>query len=260
MALKIMTLNINGLNCKIKQKHLFDFIKDNHINLISLQEHNLKNSSDLLDIFYEQFHVIINESINLKGGTAILIDKNNMCSSIHKIEKSSDSRITSVKFRIDNKYLHMLNVYAPSGSKFHQEREDLFKNQILYYLRNNLSNTILCGDFNCITSVKDKTKNGHCPVSKALQLTLNNLRLKDIWCMHHSQVEYTYYRENYGSRIDRIYAADLKENLKNILVKPISFSDHNSVIAEVDVKCNIGMGKYYWKLNTRLLEIDEIEK
>ena len=60
VALKLMTVNINGLNCKRKQNLLFDYIKENRINFISLQEHNLKNGNDLLYIFYEQFHVIIN--------------------------------------------------------------------------------------------------------------------------------------------------------------------------------------------------------
>ena len=178
--LNIMSLNINGLNCKKKQKVLYDFIKENNLNVINLQEHNLKDSNNLLDVFYEQFHVIINETINLKGGTAVLVDKCNINSKIQKIEMSPDSRITSVKFSIEKEHLHMLNIYAPSGSKFHQEREDLFNNQILYYLRNNLSNTILCGDFNCIVNVKDKTKNGHCPVSKALEISLNNLKLTNM--------------------------------------------------------------------------------
>ena len=69
-----------------------------------------------------------------------------------------------------------------------------------------------------------------------------------------------FFRENYGSRIDRIYAADLKEHFKSISVKPISFSDHNCVIGEVDVNCNIGIGRYYWKLNTKLLELNGIEQ
>ena len=83
VALKLMRVNIKGLNCEIKQNLLFDFIKENHISFIRLQEHNLKNGSDLLYIFYEQFHVIINESINLL--IVILIDKNNMCTSVKKI-------------------------------------------------------------------------------------------------------------------------------------------------------------------------------
>ena len=36
---------------------------------------------------------------------------------------------------------------------------------------------------------------------------------------------------------------------------PISFSDHNCVIVELDVDCNVGMENYYWKLNAILLEL-----
>ena len=208
MKLKIMTLNINGLNSKKKQHLFFDFIRENNVHVINLQEHNLKDKANLIDMFYDYYHVFVNESINLKGGTATLIDKR-ITDNIIQVEKSADARILSIKIVINNKRLHFLNIYAPSGSKFHQEREDLFKTQILYYLRNNLSNTILSGDFNCIINAKDKTKNGLCPISKSLQTTVNNLKLKDIWNLLNNHIEYTYFRENYGSRIDRIYAAEL---------------------------------------------------
>ena len=161
---------------------------------------------------------------------------------------------------INNKRLHILNIYAPSGSQHHQEREDLFKNQILYYLRNNLSNTILCGDFNCITHVRDKTKKGTCPISKSLQQTVKNLDLKDVWNCMHDNVEYTYFRENYGSRIDRIYAGDLKDKITSINVQPVTISDHSCVITKINLDCNISLGKFYWKLNNKLLELENIEE
>ena len=130
----------------------------------------------------------------------MLIDKR-ITDDIILIEKSPDARITSVKMAIGKNRLHILNIYAPSGSKFQKEREDFFKHEILYYLRNNLNNTILGGDFNCITNVKDKSKNGTCPVSRGLQSTVNNLNLKDIWHTCNDNVEFTYFRENYGSRM-----------------------------------------------------------
>ena len=126
-GLKLITLNINGLNCKKNQQLFFDFIKENNIKIVNLQEHNLKDSNVLIDVFYEHFHVIVNESIFLKGGTAVLIDKTSINSEIISIEKSFDARITSVKFKINGKRMHVLNIYAPSGSKFLQEREDMFK-------------------------------------------------------------------------------------------------------------------------------------
>ena len=96
----------------------------------------------------------------------ILADKTGINSKIISIEKSANARITSVKFSIDDTCLHILNLYAPSGTKKHKERENMFKYDILYYLRNNLSNTILCGDFNCIMNKNDKSRNVTCPISK----------------------------------------------------------------------------------------------
>ena len=179
-SIKFITLNINGLCSQNKQKLLFDFIKTNNYKIICLQEHNIKDKSKLINIFYEHFDIVINESINLKGGTAVLIDKSMDCNILH-IEKSPCSRITSVKVAIDSKRMHILNIYAPSGSKFHQEREEMFRNEILYYLRNNLSNTIICGDFNCILNKRDTSKSGACPISKSLTALVNKLSLKDIW-------------------------------------------------------------------------------
>ena len=51
MSLRLMTLNINGLNCKKKQLLFFDFIKQNNVHFINLQEHNLKDKNNLLDIY-----------------------------------------------------------------------------------------------------------------------------------------------------------------------------------------------------------------
>ena len=86
-GLKLISLNINGLNCRKKQEIFFDFVKENNIKIVNLQEHNLKDSKHLIDKYYEHFHVIINESINLKGGIAVLIDKTNITSKILSIRK-----------------------------------------------------------------------------------------------------------------------------------------------------------------------------
>ena len=211
-----------------------------------------------MSIFHEHFDIVLNESINLKGGTAVLFDKSMGCN-ISQVEKSPCSRITSVKLIVDRKKMHILNIYAPSGSNFHQEREHMFREEILYYLRNNLSNTIICGDFNCILNKKDQSKNGACPLSKSLLSLVNNLNLKDIWNLLHDDIEFTYFRDNYGSRLDRIYACDFKSSITNIVTKPIPFSDHHGVIIDINLNGGIEMGRFYWKLNTKLLDDEHIE-
>ena len=135
----------------------------------------------------------------------------------------------------------------------------MFRYQILYFLRNNLSNTVLCGDFNSVTNVKDKTKGGTCPVSKSLQSTIHNLNLKDVWHTFNKNVEFTYFRDNYGSRIDRIYTTELLNQVTNVYTKPVTISDHSCVIAEIDMDIKVSLWKFYWKLNTNLLELDNIE-
>ena len=72
--------------------------------------------------------------------------------------------------------------------------------------------------------------------------------------MLRDNVEFTYFRDDYGSRLDRIYATDFKSSISNIVTKPIPFSDHHGVIINITFENIVEMGKYYWKLNTKLLE------
>ena len=178
--------------------------------------------------------------------------------SVISCEKSYDSRIISLKISIDKRPLHLLNVYAPSGKKDLREREDLFNNNILYYLRNNLSNTIWGGDFNCIIRETDvSNKNSHLK-SKALDNTIKQLKLKDAWFTKHSVPVYTYFRENYGSRLDRFYVGEIQDSIQNIVVNNISFSDHAAVILSLSLDEIGKKGNFYWKLNTSLLDSEEV--
>ena len=125
--LNVITLNINGLNLKEKQEKLVDHLKSNHIHCCLIQEHNIKDENSIYDVIRNDFDIFLNPTIRLKGGTLTLINKrlqyNVIC-----CEKSYDSRILSLKIKIETQILHLLNVYAPSGNKYQNEREELFKN------------------------------------------------------------------------------------------------------------------------------------
>ena len=75
---------------------------------------------------------------------------------------------------------HIVNIYAHSGNNFINDREHLFNSELLYYLRRNLSRTIIGGDFNCIIGKNDATS-VNCHLSKALTSVIRELRLKDAW-------------------------------------------------------------------------------
>ena len=92
----VATLNINGLNNVNKQLQLIDFVNLHNVDILMLQEHNLKSLDNLHVNFKSFFHIYLNPSINSKGGTAIII-KQSLPISVINVENSVDSRIMSLR-------------------------------------------------------------------------------------------------------------------------------------------------------------------
>ena len=77
-----------------------------------------------------------------------------------------------------------------------------------------------------------------------------------MWFLANHLVEYTYFRDNYGSRLDRIYVRDLYCNVTNVDNIPVSWSDHCMIKVLFKIKDANMVGKGYWKLNSSLLSED----
>ena len=147
---------------------------------------------------------------------------------------------------IFNTPLHLLNIYAPADSN-HKDRDDFFR-ETTYYLRNSIDNSIIGGDFNCIISPRDSSSSST-HNSKALNEIVKNLSLKDVWWFHNNNVEYTYVRQDYGSRLDRFYVKCLENQIVNVFLKHTNLSDHSCFIFNMNVSMFQKIGNYYWKLN-----------
>ena len=254
----ISTLNINGLNNVNKQAQVIEFMKHNFIDILMIQEHNIRDSVVISKELENFCYISMNNAICSKGGTAILVNRK-LPFVILSEEKSADSRIISLKIKIHDKAIHLINVYAHSGNEKNVERENLFRNELIYYLRNSLQNTFLGGDWNCVLSDRDTTSD-NIVFSKALLNTVRNLNLKDAWHLKNRHVEYTYVRNNYGSRIDRFYVKDLADNIINIKVIHVNFSDHSCVQMEVTIPDIPRIGRGFWKMNVSLLENEYIKE
>ena len=142
----ILTLNINGLNCKNKQLQVINFMKYFKIDILLVQEHHIRNKSEICNELNDFCYTCINLATCLKGGTAIFIDKR-LHFNILSEELSADSRIISLKLKLYDQYLHIVNIYAHSGNRI-TERDELYNNDLIYILRNNLHNTYIGGDWN----------------------------------------------------------------------------------------------------------------
>ena len=84
------SLNINGLNSKRKQGQLIQFMRYHSVDVLFLQEHNLREAKDIGNDLKDFCYISLNNAICSKGGTAILINKK-LPFRILSEEKSADS-------------------------------------------------------------------------------------------------------------------------------------------------------------------------
>ena len=75
---------------------LINYMKYNRIDILLLQEHNIRKEKVICDEMNDEYHIEINHAIDLKGGTAIIINKR-IPFTIINAEKSANSRIITLK-------------------------------------------------------------------------------------------------------------------------------------------------------------------
>lgn len=244
----LASVNINGIKSIIKQSSLCDFIRKYDLDLIFLQEINTDTFSVPLG-----YDFISNVGPNERG-TAIIFRigyeiKNIMC--------EADGKILSAT--INN--INFVNIYAPSGSQSYHERNNFYQNQITKHL-NFDSPIIWIGDFNCI--IKNKDSRNPTQLCKILSRIIESLRFEDMWeIVNGEQVEFTYFRENCASRIDRAYITrEHKKLVHSIKTCPLSFTDHNALILCIKEGSSFSHCRHnygYWKMKPSLLSNENIE-
>ena len=109
-----------------------------------IQEHNIKDDKKI-EYLAEFYHIVLNKSILLKGGTLIVIDKKLPCSAVYPYLHPT-SRLSTIFLNVFNTKLYLINVYAPSGKAKEKEREDFFENELVQSLIPNTDNVIMAGD------------------------------------------------------------------------------------------------------------------
>ena len=233
------------------------FLKDKSIDIALLQEHNIKHIGKI-EYLLNYYHVILNKTILLKGGTLILIDKR-LPANIRRSYLHPTSRICTVTLNIMDTELYLINVYAPSGRNKAQEREHLFETDLTYQLIANTDNIIMCGDWNSILAPKDTSKPLNACYSKALQHIVTTFKYKDIFLKNKNKAKYTFYMNNYAARLDRIYISKLFPNIEDTNTYPVSFSDHLCVCVTLNATPQIQISRPRWRLNVSLLNKDIIK-
>ena len=246
-VMRVASVNLNSSTNLVNKNLLKDFIFNNDLDVIFLQEVVYSNFS-----FIPSFLPFVNIS-ERESGTAILV-RNSFESSQPLF--SLNGRVTSIV--IEN--INFVNVYAHSGSNRRKERDNLFLNDLTTHLaKANVSTNIVGGDFNCIINGSDcigDSKN----YSAGLRQLIEAFGWKDVaWELKKHQ--FTFHRLSSASRLDRFYIPHgFIDNILDFKTEAIAFSDHCGIVLKIKVDPSMitSRGRGYWKINSTILKDDSI--
>jgi exonuclease III len=262
--MKLGTLNLNGIIEVKKQVNLSNYIKKNKLDIVCFQETHL-NTKEEPDKCFKQLGGQIFYS-NCQEGR-----KRGVCTwfspklEIDFIEHKADNkgRIISVKFRIHDYVINLINIYAPN-IKADRVRFLATLNQFVIPEDTETPECeyIFAGDWNCIEDYTlDKLSGSTCKDSLTGRLQISDLKsqfdLVDIFREFNPLLKkFTFYcdRFNAKTRIDRIYVSPVfKALIEKADISPCTHSDHDLAY------CNFHLdaaprGPGTWKLNNSFLQ------
>ena len=263
--MKILNLNIRGLNNPLKRKNCFQKFAKYDIcclqeTFITLKTANLWKSEWDGDFFYHP-------GTSNSGGLIILINNLFSCEGITKIE--INERVLGVSFFLDKKSFVIYNIYAPASR---EQRVD-FLEQLPLIINPILNDDCLlfCGDFNNLldNTLDNISGSDHLDNEiSAFNKFKDNLDLIDSWRSCYPYVkDFSWirmfknnqdFRTSHSSftarRLDYIFINQLtKPFLSNTEMIHFSGTDHKAVVATFKTD-NFLRGRGLWKLNESVLE------
>ena len=271
MDLVISSLNINGFRSNQKQRLVKQFIDQNKIDILLLQEtfvDNLRLAKSIESTLELENKIIWNFGKPDSCGVAILLIRNGI--QIENFHLDILGRVIRLDFNTDGfTNFRLINAYFPSESSDRLE----FLSTFSQYL-SGAKNLILGGDFNFIMDPNLDKIGGNLSKgtigSKAFKVLAEKFSLIDTFRhLFPKQKAVTWSRSNVGTgnntvnydiigtRIDRFYISRLIcTSVTSFETLPCTFSDHNFIQINLATNSGINIGKSYWKFNEDLLEDD----
>ena len=263
--LSITTININGFRSKQKQDYVKEFIKQNHVDILCIQETFIDNYflSNKIDNDLNLQKCIWSYGTGHSKGVCIMVCNPNI--NILKFHTDFDGRVAYIDFTLNNEINYrLINIYTPTNTV---DRNEFFTSIIPHLVV--AKNLILTGDFNFIFKPKlDKiggNENFGTSGSKIFQNIINTHKLIDTYRHLYPQTRnVTWMRKtslnnfNYkyiGSRLDRFYInKHFIDALRDTYNLPCTHSDHDFVVLKLNIDIGLTYGKSYWKFNDSLLD------
>lgn len=258
-SLKVMSLNIKGLNTPEKRALLLQELKKQHVDIAMLQETHFRTDAipKLQNKVYTEHYQATN-AVSKSKGVSILLHRNCKFELEEQI-RDSEGRFLFLKGKLANKKVTLVNVYAPNQSQL------AFLTRTLNKLRDfAVGMIIMGGDLNCVLNPLIDASNGKSALPqttiRSVQKKLDAMHLVDSWRLTHpSEKNYTYYSPLHKkhTRIDYIFLTQRDLSfIRDCTIGTTLLSDHSPV----SISLNLGdppPPKGQWKLNPYILKKKE---
>ena len=270
--IKILSLNCNGLNNKLKRTSVLSWLTSNHKGLTFLQETHSSKAVELdWNKYASDYNIWYSHGTNRARGVCTMIPKQLSYKVVKQIS-DENGRFLLLHTFIDNSEFVLVNLYAPT--KDNPEEQKLFLNFVREHLCYFLGKKIIMGgDFNIYMNPELDKKGGICEkqseCSVILQDLVDELNLCDIYRLQNPD-KHRYTWRNKGingwvhSRLDMfLVSQDLQFQKIKALIYPSIKSDHSLIEINFDISKDWVRGKGFYKFNTSLLKdkfyVDMIE-
>lgn len=259
IRLKVLTLNTNGMRDDNKRKMIFEYIKQQGADIICLQETH--SSIEIEDKWTKEWNgkAYWNSENEHTAGTAILIARKRNSYKITDTTKDTEGRFMHICIQAGNTKLYISNLHAHNHRV--QRRSQL--RQLVARTRK-FHTQLIAGDFNGIDvseldrePANTKKDEGDAKFNRRI---MGNMDVKDTYRdINGNQKDFTFFYAGGKSRLDRIYASkDIKVIACNHV--PCSFSDHDAVIATVQLDEPAPRQRNTWKNNTMTYSKDDFQE
>lgn len=253
--LKLITLNVNGIQSPLKRRALFEDLRRHNSDIILLQETHSTPAEEKIWLSEWGAGGLFSHGRSNARGVAILFSRG-FNPIIEKKFADEDGRLLIIQFKGKDELFTVANLYAPTQSE--AADQDLFIGKVDEALANLVvHNLFLGGDLN-IQMAKNQAALGRrtahaSSYAAKLASLMEDYVLEDIWKLKNPlSTRGTFHRKSYSARLDywMIPAALTPQASVKILPQPLS--DHSMVILNVPL-AEIKRGPGYWRFDNSLL-------
>ena len=202
--IKIISLNVNGMENGMKRRKIFMYAKTKMPTIVMFQEtHSNIECESLWNTEWGSQMIFSHGETNSRGVMIAMYNAKDI--QILKISRDSRGRYLIIDIQKDDSKMTLINLYVPN-----EDDPDFFMDIFETQSHHDNSNIVIGGDFNLVMDVsKDCNNPNRCNNMKALQiikLFMNELMLEDIHRIKYPEARiYTWCRRRpiyVASRID----------------------------------------------------------